>query len=111
MEILLWISTPMDICSLDNFKIISKHMLFTWTTDGCHYFVNGNKIPSQNYKDVIIFKNSDFAKDNNFVYRNGFDITKEFGLDAKSFDVDKFGDGFDKYGKLSYERRMKSKNR
>jgi hypothetical protein len=102
----------LSVCSVENFVIFHKEDadIYSWATDGCHYYINGNMVQSSDYENIIIFKNSDYAKDSEFAYKSGEkmnykDGVKFFDVDIKSFDVNKYGDEFDKYGEFDYERR------
>tara|TARA_R110002072_G_scaffold174802_19_gene330602 strand:- start:16735 stop:17469 length:735 start_codon:yes stop_codon:yes gene_type:complete len=106
----------LNVCSLKDFTFVyedEESFLGRWSTDGCYYYFNNYKVPSNDYKNIELFKGSNgISKDTEFVYdkdqkyilpdgRIGF--LKEKGIivkdtiDVQSFKVenyiytDKFG--------------------
>lgn len=90
-----------------------------WTTDGHFYFKKEVKVPSEDYSDIVVFKNECIAKDKKWVYFYGKRLgaaesdRKKFGLiDAASFEIAgmlEYPDGYemtykDKYGKFTLSK-------
>lgn len=77
-----------------------------WATDGCFYYFNQHKIPSDDYKNVYLYRGSaGFAKDRRWVYfRNrkiNFDQDGQRILDTadvETFEVRGYLDCRDKFG-------------
>ena len=107
---------PLNVCSVEDFTFISsdKESVFgRWSTDGCFYYYNNFKVPSNDYQNIVVYRNSHgISRDNNNVYefdKNYFEthsrqvFIKETGtmvkdtIDIKSFSIenniltDKFG--------------------
>lgn len=107
---------PLNVCSVKDFTFVFKNeksVLGRWSTDGCFYYYNNYKVPSNDYKNIIVYENSHgVSRDNDYVYvfdKNYFDTNtrqvfiKETGLavkdtiDIKTFKIennimtDKFG--------------------
>lgn len=61
---------PLGVCSVENFQTVYVQQEWEkWTTDGCYYYFMNFKIPSEDYKNVVIFKKSfGLARDNKWVY-------------------------------------------
>lgn len=102
----------LNVCSTSNFRVLhqGKFNMYPWSTDGCFYYIHSNKIPSTHYDDMVIYEDSEFSKDNNFVYDKKGKINykndvKLFDVDVASFSVDKYGNAHDKDGYYDYERR------
>lgn len=62
---------PLHVCNTKNFKIFPPSNegedYHRWATDGCYYYFMNSKIPSEDYKDVVLLGEG-FAKDNKWVY-------------------------------------------
>ncbi len=101
---------PLHVCGTQTFKIFenqNKENLYQrWSTDGCFYYFEHYKVPSTDYKDVYIFKESaGFAKDKEWVYLEGRKLNyNEQGvliidtIDSKSFMVTNYIECKDKFG-------------
>ncbi len=99
---------PLNVCSIKNFKLVYKDEMsyYTWSTDGCYYYVNNFKIPSKDYKNVKLFKESaGLAMDSKNVYHLGRNIIfNEKGerildtIDIASFQVTDYISCNDKFG-------------
>jgi hypothetical protein len=64
---------PLHVCTPRDFKIFpntnNESEYQRWATDGCYYYFMNFKIPSEDYKNVFLFKESaGFAKDKKWVY-------------------------------------------
>lgn len=90
-----------------------------WTTDGHYYFKKEVKVPSEDYDDVVVYKNEFIAKDKKWVYVYGKRLganendRKKYGLiDAATFEIAglmEYPDGYemtykDKYGKFTLSK-------
>ncbi|MGB5980578.1 MAG: DKNYY domain-containing protein [Nonlabens sp.] len=71
---------PLNVCSVNDFRFVSTkkdNVLGRWSKDGCFYYFNNYRVPSNDYKDIVIFINSvGISRDNNHVYafdKNYFD--------------------------------------
>lgn len=63
----------LNVCSVKSFKFVyndnSESDWERWTTDGCNYFIKNYKVPSENYKNLKIYKGSaGISSDDKFVY-------------------------------------------
>ncbi|WP_162985011.1 DKNYY domain-containing protein [Mesonia aquimarina] len=62
----------LDVCSVNDFTFVykdEKSFLERWSTDGCYYYFNNYKVPSEDYKNIVLFKGSNgISKDTEFVY-------------------------------------------
>lgn len=100
---------PLHVCNTKNFKFVytdEKNTWERWTTDGCYYYFREYKIPSEDYKNVQLFKDvGGFAKDKKWVYyldrkinfdKNGKKIIEN--VDVETFQVTDFLECRDKYG-------------
>lgn len=106
----------LNVCSVDNFTFVfpnEDNVLGRWSTDGCYYYYNNFKVPSDDYQNIVVYKNSHgISRDNKYIYefdKNYFEthtrqvFIKETGatvkdtIDIKSFSIenniltDKFG--------------------
>ena len=95
----------------------NHYRLYPWATDGCFYYYKNNKIPSDDYHNVQVFKDTrGVAKDKSWFYfldkRINFNQKGEklFDVDVASFTYqDPYVDGGkDKFGCINArEGRMK----
>ena len=64
---------PLDVCSVNNFTFvfpIEDDFWGRWSTDGCFYFYNNYKIPSNDYKNITVYEGSHgISSDNKYVYQ------------------------------------------
>lgn len=106
----------LDVCSVKDFNFVyndEDSFLGRWSTDRCYYYFNNYKVPSNDYKNIKLFKRSNgISKDSKFIYDKNQKYTlpneriifiKEKGglvkdtIDIKTFTVesyiykDKFG--------------------
>ncbi len=107
---IFYTTKPLHVCNAKNFKIFEnkekQNLYERWATDGCYYYFTNFKIPSENYKDVQILKESaGFAKDKNYVYMLNRKLNfNEEGekiidtIDAATFTVTNYLDCKDKFG-------------
>ena len=62
----------LNVCSVNDFTFVyedEESFLGRWSTDGCHYYFNNYKVPSNDYKNIELFKGSNgISKDTEFVY-------------------------------------------
>lgn len=62
----------LDVCSVENFAFVyqdEQSYLGRWSTDGCYYYYNSFKVPSNDYKNIELFKQSGgISKDTEFIY-------------------------------------------
>lgn len=92
-------SSRLDVCNCKEWKVIQqdKYKSYSWSTDGCFYYCNKDKVPSNNYNEIIFFPNSPYAKDNTYVYAYGMKLgynekgEKVFDVNVAYFTVDKNG--------------------
>lgn len=101
---------PLGVCSVKDFKLLPKKEddshFESWSTDGCYFYFNNFKVPSDDYKNVHLFKGSaGFAKDNKWVYFQGRKINfNDSGIqildtvDVQSFKVTDYTYCRDKFG-------------
>ncbi|MFZ9956226.1 MAG: DKNYY domain-containing protein [Flavobacteriales bacterium] len=101
---------PLHVSSVKNFKIFpnsnNDSEYQRWSTDGYHYFFMNFKIPSNDYKNIYLFKESaGFAKDRKWVYMmsrklNFDDEGKKIidTIDVATFRVNNYIDCEDKFG-------------
>ncbi len=101
---------PLHVCSTKEFTIYpnpnNESEYQRWATDGCYYYFMNYKIPSDDYKNVILFKGSaGFAKDKKWVYKMDRKINfDEDGnkildtVDVATFSVKNYIDCKDKFG-------------
>ena len=107
---------PLNVCSVNDFTYVfpdNDDVLGRWTTDGCFYYYNNYRVPSDDYENIVVYKGSHgISKDNKYVYqfdKNYFETHKrtvflkekgimvEDTIDVKTFIVengrlkDKFG--------------------
>lgn len=63
---------PLNVCSVKNFEFLfkdEKNSWHQWSKDGCFYYFNNFRIPSDDYNNLIIFKGSaGIAKDRKYAY-------------------------------------------
>jgi hypothetical protein len=110
----------LKVCSTKAFKFVyndhSENEWERWTTDGCYYYFGYLKIPSNDYKNITLFKGSaGFAKDKLWIYygnrklnydENGKKILDT--VDLKTFTVSNYLDCKDKFGCINaYHGREK----
>jgi len=98
---------PLNVCSIKDFKpVYSDDFESNWATDGCYYYIRNFKIPSKEYQNVKLFKESaGIAMDSKYVYYLGRNIYfNEKGkrvldtIDIVSFQVTDYISCEDKYG-------------
>ncbi|MEZ4804716.1 MAG: DKNYY domain-containing protein [Bacteroidia bacterium] len=101
---------PLHVCSTKDFKIFpnpnNESEYQRWATDGCYYYYMNFKIPSDDYKNVTLFKGSHgFAKDKSWVYcmdrKINFDAEGNKiidTVDVATFTVTNYLDCRDKFG-------------
>ena len=95
-------SEALDICSIDNFKLVGKH----WSTDGCHYFYNSHKIPSNDYDNIELFRLG-IAKDSENIYlkdQRVLDVLRKRGIKIDTI----YAESFEPYD-LKYKWIFKDK--
>jgi hypothetical protein len=102
---------PLHVCSAEDFRFVfndnsEQLQSYRWTTDGCFYFYMNFKAPSDDYANVIVYKNSGgLSKDKKCVYfldhKLNFDIDGKKvvdTIDVASFKVSGFLECKDKWG-------------
>lgn len=105
-------TTPLNVCSLKNFEFVfkdEKNSWQQWSKDGCFYYFNNIKIPSNDYDNIIVFKGSaGIAKDRKYVYQENRNILyNQQGkrvidtIDIKTFEVDNYLYCKDKFGYIN----------
>ncbi|HLP52484.1 MAG TPA: DKNYY domain-containing protein [Chitinophagales bacterium] len=113
-------SNPLKVCSVKNFRRLyeddKESLSDYWSTDGCYYYYMHFKIPSADYTNVQLLKETPgFAKDKQWVYnldqKINFNIDGEKILDtvdAASFTINKYCDSCrDKFGCINlYKGRV-----
>jgi len=81
---------PLNVCSVNNFDFVYKdvqHNWSRWSTDGCFYYINDIKVPSNDYENIVVYKGSHgFSKDSKYVYYKNKKITYAKGF-AKLLDT------------------------
>ncbi|UIR56773.1 DKNYY domain-containing protein [Sphingobacterium sp. SRCM116780] len=88
----------LHVCSVKNFKFVfndEESYTNRWITDGCNYYFGTEKIPSNDYKSIKIYRHLlGLAKDKNWVYlgnrKLNFDLKGDKlidTIDAQSFEV------------------------
>jgi hypothetical protein len=115
---------PLKVCAAKKFRFIFKDdqesEVSRWATDGCFYYYGSYKVPSNDYANLKVFKNSGgLAKDNYYVYfldhkLNFDDSGKRIvdTIDAASFRVTGFLECRDKWGCFNpYHGREKCYNK
>lgn len=95
-------------CDIDKFRFLSGSDgdRDRWSTDGCHYYMRGDRIPSDDYASVVIYENSaGFAKDHRMVYYLDHEILFNPDgkrildtVDVQTFEVTDFFECKDKFG-------------
>lgn len=74
----------LGVCSAKDFRFVyaDEEDWKRWTTDGCFYFYKHYRVPSDDYKNIQLFKDgAGFAKDEKHVYFKGRIIN--YGEDGK----------------------------
>ncbi|MBS1604591.1 MAG: DKNYY domain-containing protein [Bacteroidetes bacterium] len=99
---------PLNVCSVKDFRFVmdDKDKNERWATDGCFYYYGKYKVPSDDYANMQVFKNSGgLSKDKNYVYfldhKLNFDVDRKKvvdTIDAESFKVTGFLECRDKWG-------------
>lgn len=87
-----------------------------WSTDGCFYYFNNFKIPSNDYENIKFFIGSaGFAKDKRWVYYrdrkinyNGKGERIIDTVDVETFNVTNYLDCSDKFGCLNHVHGRKN---
>lgn len=63
----------LNVCSVDNFSFVfpnKDNVLGRWSKDGCHYFYNNYKVPSDDYKNIRVYQGSHgISSDKKYVYQ------------------------------------------
>lgn len=63
---------PLEVCSVKDFTFVfedEENILGRWSTDGCDYYFNNYKVPSNDYQNITVYKGSNgISKDTKFVY-------------------------------------------
>ena len=104
---IFYTTMPLKVCSVVNFKIFENETKESdyerWATDGCSYFFNNYKIPSDDYENIFLFRGSaGFAKDTEWVYyrdlKINFNNEGKRILNAASFTIKGHLDCSNKYG-------------
>lgn len=74
---------PLNVCSVADFYFVfpdERNILGCWSTDGCFYYFNNYKVPSNDYKNIVVYKGSHgISRDNEYVYefdKNYFETNK-----------------------------------
>ena len=66
-------SKTLDVCSVNDFTFVysnKKNNLGRWSTDGCWYYYNNYKVPSNDYENITIYKESHgISSDQKYVYQ------------------------------------------
>lgn len=111
---------PMNVCSVEKFRFIytNESKSDRWSTDGCCYFKKMFKVPTNDYENLITYKNYDISKDRHRVYYqdkmlralhdrkwDGY-IDK---IDVESFKVLGFNHYKDKHGCIDMYGRIQHK--
>lgn len=104
-------TSALHVCSAKNFRFvfndgIEKFQCYRWTTDGCHYYYMDFKVPSEDYKSILVYPNSGgLSKDKQWAYaldkRIKYDVngTKVIDtVDAATFNVTGLLECQDKWG-------------
>lgn len=107
---IFYTTKPLQVCKTKDFKIFDNkdkmNQSQRWETDGCYYYYMNFKIPSDDYKNVYLFKESaGFAKDKRWVYMgdrkiNYNDDGKKIidTVDVETFTVTNYIECRDKFG-------------
>src|SRR5699024_2661966 len=68
-----WIIHPLNVVNPDQFRFVyGKGKQQSWTTDGQYYYFMNHRVPSEDYKNVVIYRNSGgIAKGDKWVYFQG----------------------------------------
>ena len=103
-------SKALHVCDAKKFRFVFKEdtddNYQRWATDGCFYYLSEFKIPSDDYTNVRIFKNSaGFAKDKRWVYFLNHRINQNQDgkhildtVDVATFEVTDYVECRDKFG-------------
>lgn len=113
---------PLKVCSAKNFEFVfddeNENDWERWTTDGCFYYISNFKVPSNDYKSIVLYKDSGgFAKDSRYVYFRSRKINfNDEGqkildtVDVASFTVTGYFEPKDKFGCINpYHGRKECK--
>ncbi|MGZ3765313.1 MAG: DKNYY domain-containing protein [Mucilaginibacter sp.] len=105
---------PLKVVSTKNFRYVfwtGESDYQRWTTDGKYYYYTSYKVPSDDYKNMVLYKNSGgISKDSKWAFylnhklnynQNGKRIVDT--IDVASFKVTGFIECHDKYGCISVE--------
>jgi hypothetical protein len=113
-------TAPLKMEEPKNFKFVAgEDDIDTWTTDGKYYYYNNYKVPSDDYKNLIIYpKSGGLSKDKHWVYfldhKLNYDIDGKKvvdTIDIATFEVTGFINCRDKYGCFNvYHGRDKCKD-
>ena len=107
---IFYTTKPLHVCTINNLKIFKNENNESdyqrWATDGCFYYFMNFKIPSDDYKNLFLFKGSaGIAKDKKWVYfmdrKINFDEEGNKILDtvdAATFTVTNYLECKDKFG-------------
>src|SRR5699024_7578816 len=65
-----WIINPLNVVNPDQFRFVyGKLKQQSWTTDGQYYYFMNHRVPSEDYENVVIYRNSGgIAKGDKWVY-------------------------------------------
>ena len=115
-------TSPMNVCSVENFDFVykdnSEEASARWSTDGCFYYYENIKVPSNDYKNIKIYKGSTgISSDKKNVYFEGRNIcyNKEGKriidtIFIETFKVFELQHCKDKYGCLNSVGRLNHRN-
>ena len=100
-------TSPLNMADPENFRFVHGEGDYqSWTTDGKYYYYNRFKVPSEDYKNVIIFpEGGGLSKDKNWVYFDDHKLNYDDDgnkivdtIDAASFIVTGYIRCKDKFG-------------
>jgi hypothetical protein len=107
-ENIFYDTIPLNVCSVKTFRFVfnDENETARWTTDGCYYYYMNYKVPSTDYANLQVYKNSGgLSKDKNYVFfldrKLNYDMEGKKvvdSIDAASFTVTGFLECHDKWG-------------
>ena len=111
---------PLKVCSVNDFEFVFENssqgeevwienVSDRWARDGCHYYFGAIKIPSEDFKNIKVFKGSmGISKDSKSVYHKGRNILFNpegekilDTIDIETFTCEKFLKCKDKFGLIN----------
>ena len=106
---IFFMQDPLKVTSIKNFRFVfdsGENQWERWATDGKYYYIKKFKVPSNDYKHIVLYKNSGgISKDSQWAYCDGRKLNYDDSgkriidtLDIISFKVKGYLDCRDKFG-------------